>query len=118
MHVSSRYSVKHSRGANLDVCDLHPGGAESLSMKTQPARDTSRKNRGPQTTAIHGGEPKRHGVGAPVGTPICRTSTFTCSSTEEMRLWAEGKSKAYIYTRYGKPTLTVDEVKISSLEEA
>lgn len=82
-------------------------------------RDTSgTTKRGPQTTAIHGGEPKRHGVGAPVGTPICRTSTFTFSSTEEMKLWAEGKSKAYIYTRYGNPTLTVVEEKIAELEGA
>ncbi len=87
-------------------------------MKTQPARDTSRKNHGPQTTAIHGGEPRRHGVNAPVGTPITRTSTFTFSNTEEMKQWAEGKSKAYIYTRYGNPTLTVAEEKIAALEGA
>lgn len=79
--------------------------------------DLSHK-RGPQTTAIHGGEPPRHGVGAPVGTPICRTSTFTFSSTAEMKRWAEGKSKAYIYTRYGNPTLTVAEGKIAALEGA
>ena len=73
---------------------------------------------GPQTRAIHGGEPPRHGVGAPVGTPICRTSTFTFSSTAEMKRWAEGKSKAYIYTRYGNPTLSVAEGKIAALEGA
>ena len=73
---------------------------------------------GPQTIAIHGGEPPRHGVGAPVGTPITRTSTFTFASTEEMKLWAEGKSKAYIYTRYGNPTLAVAEEKIAALEGA
>jgi cystathionine beta-lyase/cystathionine gamma-synthase len=33
-----------------------------------------------------------------------------------MKLWAEGKSKAYIYTRYGNPTLTVVESKIAALE--
>src|SRR6202790_1013454 len=71
---------------------------------------------GPQTMAIHGGEPARHGVGAPVGTPICRTSTFTFSSTAEMKLWAGGKSKAYIYTRYGNPTLAVAAGKIAALE--
>jgi methionine-gamma-lyase len=71
---------------------------------------------GPQTVAIHGGEPKRHGVGGPVGTPIYRTSTFTFYSTAEMKLWAEGKSKAYIYTRYGNPTLSVAEEKIAALE--
>jgi len=74
--------------------------------------------RGPQTTAIHAGEPNRHGVGGPVVTEIVRTSTFTFSSTEEMKNWAEGKSKAYIYTRYGNPTLSVAEGKIAALEGA
>ncbi len=73
---------------------------------------------GPQTAAIHSGEPKRHGVNTGVGTDICRTSTFTFSSTEEMKRWAEGKSKAYIYTRYGNPTLSVVEEKIAALEGA
>jgi methionine-gamma-lyase len=85
-------------------------------MKNKPAPRHDAHKFGPQTTAIHGGEPPRHGVGAPVGTPICRTSTFTFSSTAEMKLWAEGKSKAYIYTRYGNPTLTVAEGKIAALE--
>jgi methionine-gamma-lyase len=85
-------------------------------MKNTPALRHDAQKLGPQTTAIHGGEPPRHGVGAPVGTPICRTSTFTFSSTAEMKLWAEGKSKAYIYTRYGNPTLTVAEGKIAALE--
>jgi methionine-gamma-lyase len=85
-------------------------------MKSSSANKQSTQKLGPQTTAIHGGEPPRHGVGAPVGTPICRTSTFTFSSTAEMKLWAEGKSKAYIYTRYGNPTLTVAEGKIAALE--
>jgi methionine-gamma-lyase len=87
-------------------------------MKNKAASKHKTQNYGPQTTAIHGGEPPRHGVGAPVGTPICRTSTFTFSSTAEMKLWAEGKSKAYIYTRYGNPTLAVAEGKIAALEGA
>src|SRR5260370_29293417 len=72
--------------------------------------------RGPQTNAVHAGEGNKHGVGVGVGTPIARTSTFTFSSTEEMKRWAEGKSKAYIYTRYGNPTLSVAEEKIAALE--
>jgi methionine-gamma-lyase len=87
-------------------------------MKNNPATKQSTQKHGPQTEAIHGGEPPRHGVGAPVGTPICRTSTFTFSSTAEMKRWAEGKSKAYIYTRYGNPTLAVAEGKIAALEGA
>ncbi|HXM99452.1 MAG TPA: aminotransferase class I/II-fold pyridoxal phosphate-dependent enzyme [Candidatus Dormibacteraeota bacterium] len=73
---------------------------------------------GPQTRAIHGGEPKRHGVSSSVGVDICRTSTFTFPSTAEMKRWAEGKSDAYIYTRYGNPTLTIAEKKIAVLEAA
>ncbi len=73
---------------------------------------------GPQTQAIHGGEPNRRGVNGPIVTEIIRSSTFTFSSTEEMKLWAEGKNKAYIYTRYGNPTLSVAEKKIAALEGA
>jgi methionine-gamma-lyase len=89
---------------------------------------TTRKNRdagrgsarklGAQTQAIHAGEGLRHGVGGPVSAPICRTSTFTFSSTAEMKRWAEGNSKAYIYTRYGNPSLAIAEGKIAALEGA
>src|SRR5882724_9041754 len=75
-------------------------------------------NYGPQTKAIHGGEPNRRGVNGPIVTEIIRSSTFTFSSTEEMKLWAEGKNKAYIYTLYGNPTLTVAQEKIAALEGA
>src|SRR5260370_8001362 len=82
-------------------------------MKTKSARKL-----GPQTQAIHAGESARHGVNGPVATEIIRSSTFTFSSTEEMKLWAEGKNKAYIYTRYGNPTLSVAERKTAALEGA
>jgi methionine-gamma-lyase len=92
---------------------------KSGSKKNQsPNGRSSASSRGVQTTAIHAGEPNRHGVGGPVVTDICRTSTFTFASTEEMKLWAEGKSNAYIYTRYGNPTLSVAEGKIAALEGA
>jgi cystathionine beta-lyase/cystathionine gamma-synthase len=67
------------------------------------------------TRAIHSGEP-RHGLNAPVTTPIVRTSNFNFASTEELKRFAEGKSKAYLYTRYGNPTLAVAEAKIADLE--
>jgi methionine-gamma-lyase len=69
------------------------------------------------TRAIHSGAARR-GLNSPVTTPIVRTSNFTFASTAEMKRWAEGKSKAYIYTRYGNPTLTVAETKIADLENA
>jgi len=72
----------------------------------------------PKTRAIHAGEPPKHGVGAPVTSAIVRSSTFTLASTEELRLWAEGKSKAFMYTRDGNPTLAMAEKKIAALEGA
>lgn len=72
---------------------------------------------GSATAAIHAGEPK-HGRGGPVAPEIVRSSTFTFSSTAEMKRWAEGKSSAYIYTRYGNPTLAIAEQKIAALEGA
>jgi methionine-gamma-lyase len=67
------------------------------------------------TRAIHAGESK-HGVNGPVATPIVRSSTFTFSDTAEMKRWAEGRGTAYIYTRFGNPTLTVAEEKLAELE--
>jgi methionine-gamma-lyase len=72
----------------------------------------------PQTRAIHAGEPPRHRVGAPVNSGIVRSSNFTLSSTEELKRWAEGKSKAFMYTREGNPTLAMAEGKIAALEGA
>src|ERR1700722_706474 len=69
------------------------------------------------TIAIHQGTEHFH-VGAPVGTTIARTANFTFESTEEMKRWAEGKSSAYIYTRFGNPTLTIAEEKLAALEGA
>ena len=69
------------------------------------------------TLAIHCGEEK-FGIAGPVGTSVARTSSFTFASTAEMKRWAEGKSAAYIYTRYGNPTLAVAEQKIAALEGA
>src|SRR5580700_11590180 len=80
-------------------------------------KSTKEKRLGDATLAIHAGEEKFH-VGAPVGTAISRTANFTFASTEEMKLWAEGKSSAYIYTRYGNPTLTIAETKLAALEGA
>src|ERR1700680_147278 len=69
------------------------------------------------TRAIHSGEWK-HGLNAPVTTPIVRTSNFNFAGTAELKRFAEGKSKAYLYTRYGNPTLAVAEAKIAALENA
>jgi methionine-gamma-lyase len=85
----------------------------SLTMK----KPVKQKRWGDATIAIHQGDDRFH-VGVPVGTTVARTANFTFESTEEMKRWAEGKSSAYIYTRYGNPTLTVAEEKLAALEGA
>jgi methionine-gamma-lyase len=80
-------------------------------------KSTKEKHLGDATLAVHAGEEKFR-IGAPVGTQIARTANFTFASTEEMKRWAEGKSSAYIYTRYGNPTLAIAEQKIAALEGA
>src|SRR5258708_35976285 len=69
------------------------------------------------TRAVHSGEP-RHGLNAPVTTPIVRTSNFNFANTAELKRFAEGNSKAYLYTRYGNPTLPAAEAKIAEIEKA
>src|SRR5271167_4586853 len=69
------------------------------------------------TIAIHAGEDKFK-RSAPVGTSIARTANFTFANTEELKRWAEGRRPAFIYTRYGNPTLAVAEEKIAALEGA
>src|ERR1700723_3111957 len=69
------------------------------------------------TAPIHAGQEKFQ-VSGSVGTTISRTATFTFANTEELKQWAAGNSSAYIYTRYGNPTLAVAEEKIARLEGA
>jgi methionine-gamma-lyase len=87
---------------------------EASSTMKKPGKQ---KRWGDATIAIHQGDERFH-VGVPVGTTVARTANFTFESTEEMKRWAEGKSSAYIYTRYGNPTLTVAEEKLAALEGA
>jgi methionine-gamma-lyase len=80
-------------------------------------KSTHSKKLGDATLGIHAGEEK-FGISAAVGPTIARTANFTFANTEEMKLWAEGKSNTYIYTRYGNPTLRIAEEKIAALEGA
>src|SRR5688500_4098975 len=54
----------------------------------------------------------------PLTTPIYETTTFVFDSAQEVRDYNEGRSKKYLYTRYGNPTLTAVEQKIAKLEHA
>ncbi|MBZ5566658.1 MAG: aminotransferase class I/II-fold pyridoxal phosphate-dependent enzyme [Acidobacteriia bacterium] len=69
------------------------------------------------THCVHAGE-ERHGTNASLTTDIAQTSVFVMPSLDELRRYAEGKSKAYMYSRYANPTTTVAEQKIAALEGA
>ena len=88
-----------------------------MKSRTKTKRNKSTQPWADATIAIQRGESK-HGRSGPVAPEIIRSSTFTFSSTAEMKRWAEGKSSAYIYTRYGNPTLAIAEAKIAALEGA
>jgi cystathionine beta-lyase/cystathionine gamma-synthase len=92
------------------ITQLQPHGLESLVMKPE-------KSRSDATHAVHAGE-DRHGLAAPLTTPITQTSVFVIPSFEELRRYAEGKRDFYLYSRYGNPTLTAVEEKLAALEGA
>jgi cystathionine beta-lyase/cystathionine gamma-synthase len=75
------------------------------------------KERADATHCVHAGE-ERHGSNASLTTDIAQTSVFVMPSLDELRRYAEGKSTAYMYSRYANPTTTVAEQKIAALEGA
>jgi methionine-gamma-lyase len=111
MSSAFRAAALGMRFGQFGPCPVPPRWSNLAGMKK---KSHSRKL-ADSTLAIHAGEEKFH-IAGPVGTAISRTSTFTFANTAEMKLWAEGKGSAYIYTRYGNPTLAVAEKKIAALE--
>src|SRR5271155_4247861 len=99
-----------------DACGGAPNCVKLASMGKMK-NPATKKRAGDATLAITAGQDRFH-RGAPVGVEICRTANFTFSGTEEMKRWAEGKSPAYFYTRYGNPTLALAEAKLAALEGA
>lgn len=69
------------------------------------------------THCIHAGE-ERHGANRGLTTDITLASVFVVPEFEELRRYSEGKSQAYLYTRYANPTTRAAEEKIAALEGA
>src|SRR4051794_2342404 len=55
---------------------------------------------------------------ASLTTPIYETTTFVFDTAEEVREYAEGKSKKFLYSRYANPTVQAVERTIAALEGA
>jgi cystathionine gamma-synthase len=71
-----------------------------------------RKNRRPETAAVHGGSELKKKNG-PVGTPIFQTSTFEVTDNEEQQ---RVTTTDRYYTRWGNPTNTAAEEAVAAVE--
>lgn len=78
---------------------------------------SSERKRSDGTICVQGGE-ERQGRAGSITTDIAQTSVFVMPNVAEMRRYAEGDSKAFLYSRYGNPTVKVVEQKLAQLEGA
>ncbi|MBW2463411.1 MAG: aminotransferase class I/II-fold pyridoxal phosphate-dependent enzyme [Deltaproteobacteria bacterium] len=69
------------------------------------------------TTAVHGGEPRRHPYDA-LAAPIAQTATYTFENTKAVVDFMEGRIEREEYGRYGNPTVRLVEEKVAALEGA
>jgi cystathionine beta-lyase/cystathionine gamma-synthase len=54
----------------------------------------------------------------PLTTPIFETTTFIFENAEEVKAYNEGRTKKFLYSRYGNPTVLAVEETIAALEGA
>ena len=54
----------------------------------------------------------------PLTTPIFETTTFVFENADEVKAYNEGRSKKFLYSRYGNPTVAAVEETIAALEGA
>jgi cystathionine beta-lyase/cystathionine gamma-synthase len=71
----------------------------------------------PETQIIHSGAGCTDPV-ASLTTPIYETTTFVFETAAQVREYAEGKSKKFLYSRYANPTVLAVERTIAALEGA
>jgi cystathionine beta-lyase/cystathionine gamma-synthase len=67
-----------------------------------------------ETQCVHAGE-HFHQLG-PLVPDITLSSVFVFPKTDDLRKFQQGKSDAYIYTRYSNPTTRIAEEKLAALE--
>lgn len=71
----------------------------------------------PSTDIIHGSTGGNREAD-PLTTPIYETTTFVFDSAAEVKAFNEGRSKKYLYSRYGNPTVVAVEETIARIEGA
>jgi len=74
------------------------------------------KDRGPSTTAVHGGEPDVRDDRA-LTVPVVLSSTYPFADTAELVDYMEGRrTRPPEYGRYGNPTVAAAEAKLAAVE--
>jgi len=71
----------------------------------------------PATEIIHGSTGVNRDAD-PLTTPIYETTTFVFDSASEVKAYNEGKSRKFLYSRYGNPTTVAVEQTIARVEGA
>ena len=71
----------------------------------------------PATTIVQGSQGLPRDA-EPLTTPIYETTTFVFADAAEVRAYNEGRSKKFLYSRYGNPTVVAVEETIAALEGA
>src|SRR6185436_3987489 len=71
----------------------------------------------PSTEIIHGSTGINRDAD-PLTTPIYETTTFLFENAAEVRAFNEGRSKKFLYSRYGNPTTVAVEQTIARVEGA
>jgi cystathionine beta-lyase/cystathionine gamma-synthase len=75
------------------------------------------KSMRPATTMVQGSQGLNKEA-EPLTTPIYETTTFLFENAAEVSAYNEGRSKKFLYSRYGNPTVLAVEETIAALEGA
>lgn len=75
----------------------------------------NKRNPGFSTLSVHGGEEAQPG---PIEPPLVLSSSFSFASAEEAAGAFRGENDAYIYGRWGNPTVEHLEARVAALEGA
>jgi methionine-gamma-lyase len=79
-------------------------------------RDAGTRAPGFSTLSVHAGE--AHGGPAPLEAPLVLSSAFALGSAEQAAAAFRGETAAYVYGRWGNPSVEQLETKIAELEGA
>ena len=64
----------------------------------------------PSTEIVHGSTGLNRDAD-PLTTPIYETTTFVFENAAEVQAFNEGRSKKFLYSRYGNPTVAVGVIR-------